>query len=120
MIEWLYWAQIIVGTSAALLNLVLSLMGRLPSLVSVGANGIVLIGLFAQLIVGAILTAQGVSCRGDVVEFFGYVIVAILVPVGAVFWSLVERSKTSTLVLAIAPFTVVVMVARMAQIWGGF
>lgn len=118
MIDWLYWAQIIVGSAAALLNLVLSLMGRLPSLVSVGANALVLIGLFAQLIVGAVMTAQGAPCKGDVVEFFGYVIVAMMVPIGAVFWSLVERSKTSTLVLAIAPFTVVVMVARMAQIWG--
>ena len=120
MIEWLYWTQIIVGSAAAFLNLVLSLMGRLPSLVSVGANALVLIGLLTQLVFGAVLTAQGVPSKGDVVEFFGYVFVAILVPIGAVFWSLVERSKTSTLVLAIAPFTVVVMVARMAQIWGLF
>jgi hypothetical protein len=118
MIEWLYWAQITVGSAAAVLNLTLSLMGRLPSLVSVGANALVLIGLLTQLLVSAVLTAQGVASKGDVVEFFGYVLVAILVPIGAVFWALVERSKTSTLVLAIAPFTVVVMVARMAQIWG--
>ena len=118
MTEWLYWAQIVVGSAAAGLNLVLALMGRLPSLVSVGANALVLLGLLAQLVTGAVLTAQGAPCKGDVVEFFGYVIVAILVPIGAVFWALIERSKTSTLVLAIAPFTVVVMVARMAQIWG--
>ncbi len=118
MTEWLYWTQIIVGSAAAGLNLILALMGRLPSLVSVGGNALVLLGLLLQLVVAAIMTAQGAPCKGDVVEFFGYVIVAILVPIGAVFWSLVERSKTSTLVLAIAPFTVVVMVARMAQIWG--
>lgn len=118
MTEWLYWTQIIVGSAAAGLNLILALMGRLPSLVSVGGNALVLLGLLLQLVVAAIMTARGAPCKGDVVEFFGYVIVAILVPIGAVFWSLVERSKTSTLVLAIAPFTVVVMVARMAQIWG--
>ena len=120
MIEWLYWTQIVVGSAAALLNLVLALMGRLPSLVSVGANALVLLGLVAQLVTGAVLTAQGAPCKGDVVEFFGYVIVAMLVPLGAAFWALIERTKTSTLVLAIAPFTVVVMVARMAQIWGLF
>ena len=118
MTEWLYWTQTIVGSTAAILNLVLALMGRLPSLVSVGANAAVLLGLLVQLLVGIVLTVQGVPSKGDVVEFFGYVFVAILVPVGAVFWALIERSKTSTLVLAIAPFTVVVMVARMAQIWG--
>jgi hypothetical protein len=120
MIEWLFWGQVWVCSAAAALNLVLAIFGRLPSLVSVGANALVFLGLLIQLVTGIVLTAQGAPCRGDVVEFFGYVIVAMLVPLGAVFWALIERTKTSTLVLAIAPFTVVVMVARMQQIWGLF
>ncbi len=118
MIDWLYGLQIVVGSLAVALNLILAIMGRLPSLVSVGANALVLTGLLVQLAVSAVMTAQGASSKGDIIEFFGYVFVALLVPIGAVFWSLVERSKTSTLVLAIAPLTVVVMLVRMAQIWG--
>ncbi len=43
-----------------------------------------------------------------------------MIPIGAGFWGLVERTRWSTMVLAVAAATVGVMLARMQQIWLGF
>jgi hypothetical protein len=55
----------------------------------------------------------------DTWEFFGYLIVAIMVPVGAAIWALVERSRWSTVIMGAGVLTVVVMLVRMHQIWTG-
>lgn len=102
----------------SLFNLVLALMGRAPSLWSVGGNAILCLVMVAQMFVTVVLLLNGQPPKGDVFEIFGYEFATLLVLLGAVFWSLVDRSKTSTLVLAIAPFAVLVMVARLLQIWG--
>jgi hypothetical protein len=46
-------------------------------------------------------------------------LVAIMVPVGAGFWALVERNRWSTVILGVAALTVAVMLVRMNQIWTG-
>ena len=46
-----------------------------------------------------------------------YLVSALLVPAAAVFWALVDRSRWSTVVLAVACFAIAVMVYRMGQIW---
>jgi hypothetical protein len=55
----------------------------------------------------------------DTVEFFAYLLVAIMVPVGAGFWALVERNRWSTVILGVAALTVAIMLVRMNQIWTG-
>lgn len=102
----------------SVLNLVLALMGREPSMWSVGGNAILLLVMLAQVLVTVVSLLNGQSPMGDIFEVFGYEVATLLVLLGAVFWSLVDRSKTSTLVLAIAPFAILVMVARLLQIWG--
>jgi hypothetical protein len=99
-------------------NLVLAIIGLLPSLWSVGGNAVLLLAMLGQIVVTVTLLLSGSSPVGDIFEIFGYQIATLLVLAGAVLWSLVERTKTSTLVLAIAPFTALVMVARLLQIWG--
>lgn len=99
-------------------NLVLALMGRAPSLWSLGGNVFLGLAMVAQMFVTVVLVLHGETPKGDIFEVFGYQFATLLVILGALFWSLVDRSKTSTLVLAIAPFTVLVMVARLLQIWG--
>jgi hypothetical protein len=94
------------------------MFGRKPSLLTIGTVVVVELALLVQLVTTVVLVVVGQTSRGDIVEFFGYVLVAMLVPAGAVFWALVERSATSTMVLAVAGLTVAVMAYRMAQIWG--
>jgi hypothetical protein len=51
------------------------------------------------------------------VEFFAYLVVALMIPVGAVFWALIERSRWATVVLGVGALTVAVMLVRMQQLW---
>jgi hypothetical protein len=53
------------------------------------------------------------------VEFFAYLIVALLIPLGAAFWALIERTRWSTVVIGVGALTVAVMLVRMNQIWTG-
>ena len=92
---------------------------RKPSLISLGAIGFVEFGLLAQLISSIVLVVGGARAKGDTIEFFAYILVAMIVPLGAAFWALIERTRWSTLVLAVGSFTVAIMLVRMHQIWFG-
>lgn len=118
MTNWLYYALLAVSGGSAALCLVLAMFGRKPSLVSIGSAVLVELALLVQLIATIVLLIMGATCKGDVIEFFGYVLVAMMVPAGAVVWSLAESNRVSTAVLAVAALTVAIMSARMAQIWG--
>jgi hypothetical protein len=51
------------------------------------------------------------------VTFLAYAVGAILIiPVG-LFWSVAEKSRSSTLVIMVACVAVAVMTARMLQMW---
>lgn len=119
MLEWLYQAQLWSALLAGVFCLVLAIAARPPSGYSVLALAVVEAGLLIQLIVGIVLVAQGQSAARDTLEYFGYLIVALLVPAGAVLWALLERSRWSTFVLAGGAFTVAVMLVRMSQLWFG-
>ena len=92
---------------------------RKPSLISLGAIGFVELGLVVQLISSIVLVASGARAKGDTIEFFAYILVALIVPLGAAFWALIERTRWSTFVLAVGSLTVAIMLVRMHQIWFG-
>jgi hypothetical protein len=119
MIEVFYLAQLWFAVAAGLFCLVLGLIGKPPSLWSVGALGAVLLGLIGQFIFTTIAVVGGAQAAVDTVEFYAYLLVAIMVPVGAGFWALVERNRWSTVILGVAALTVAVMLVRMNQIWTG-
>lgn len=120
MIDWLYSAQIGLGVVAGLFAIVMGLAKRKPSGYTVGALALVELGLGAQLAVSISLVFLGERAKQDTAEFFAYLIVALMVPAGAVFWALIERSRWSTVILGIGALTVAVMLVRMQQIWSGF
>lgn len=117
MIDWLYQAAQLVAVAGGLLALVLGLFGRLPSLVSLIPLVLTTLGLIVQGFVAiGVLIAGGVS-KGDPIEWFGYLITALLVAVAAGFWALAERNRYSTMILGAANLTVAIMLLRMWQIW---
>lgn len=76
--------------------------------------------LVVQLVTTILLVAQGQKAATDTVEFFIYVIVALLIPPAAVFWALIERnSRWSTVVLSVSALSIAVMLVRMHQLWTG-
>lgn len=117
MIEWFAWVQVIVAIVAGLLCLALGASGHEPDDFSLGAVLLVEILLLAQLVVALVAPAAGNNPSGNPLEFYTYLISAIILLPLAGFWGLVERTKWSTLVLGVAALAVAVMVVRMLQIW---
>lgn len=119
MLEWWYQAQLWYGVAAGLLLVLMGLIGRKPSGFSLALVAGSEFGLLMQLIASITLVILGERAELDTWEFFGYLIVAIMVPVGAAIWALVERSRWSTVIMGAGVLTVVVMLVRMHQIWTG-
>ena len=119
MIDWWSWAQIWFATAGGLLLVLMGLVGRKPSGFSISLVALCEGALLAQLAMSTVLVATGQRAALDTLEFFGYLLVALMVPVGAGLWALVERTKWSTVVLGAGMLTVAVMLVRMIQIWTG-
>ena len=117
MIEVFTWVQVAVAVTAGLLCVVLGLAGKAPADVTMGSLALIEVLLVAQLIVAVAAPAFGNTATGNVLEFYVYLISAVLIPPAAVFWALLERGKWSTVTLGVAAFAVAVMVYRMQQIW---
>ncbi len=117
MIEWLTNVQLLVAVGAGVLACILSLAGRIPSDLTVGATALVELLLLGQLVVALASPAIGNEPTGNLAEFFVYLISAIIVPPAAVFWALIERTRSSTAILGASCLVVAIMVYRMSQIW---
>ncbi|GAA4376254.1 hypothetical protein [Agromyces bauzanensis] len=117
MIEWFTWVQLAVAVAAGLVCIVLGLAGRAPNDVTNGALALVEVLLVVQLVVAIAAPAFGNEATGSLLEFYTYLVGALLLPPGAIFWGLLERSRWSTVVLGVAALAVAVMVYRMLQIW---
>jgi uncharacterized membrane protein len=119
MIEILYQVGLWLSLAVGLLSLLLGLIGRPPSGISVGAQALVELYLVVQLVASIVIVASGARAKNDTVEFFAYLITAVIIPIGAVLWALLERSKWSTVVLGVSALAIAVMLVRMHQIWTG-
>ncbi|HEY8913614.1 hypothetical protein [Lacisediminihabitans sp.] len=117
MIEWFTWLQVDVAVLAGLLCLALGFAGRAPNDWSMGAALVVELLLVAQLVVAIVAQAVGNPPTGSLLEFYLYLVSAIILVPLAGFWALVERNRWSTVILGVACLAVAVMVYRMYQIW---
>lgn len=117
MIEWFTTAQVGVAVVAGLLCLVLGLVGRKPNDYTLGATALVELLLVVQVVISIVSPFIGNNPTGSLLEYWVYLVSAVLVPAAAVFWALVDRSRWSTVVLAVACLAIAVMVYRMGQIW---
>lgn len=117
MIDWFAWVQIGVAVAAGLFCLILGFMGRRPSDFSVGALAVVEVLLLAQLVVAIVAPFVGNAAAGSLLEFYTYLVAAILIPVGVTAFALFERSRWSTVVLGVGALAIAVMLARMQIIW---
>lgn len=117
MILWLTIAQIVIAVAAGIFCLVACLIGRRPSDFSVGALALVEVLLIVQVIVAIVAPLTGNPPTGDLLEYWVYLVSAVLLPVGAVLWALMERSRWSTVILGVAALAIAVMLWRMQVIW---
>ena len=119
MLEPLYYVLLFLTLGVGAIQLVLGFFGRKPGQPEILMSLAVLAGLSVQLLVSTIVALSGQRAAVSTLEYFGYLLVAIIVQLGAGFWALAERTKWSTVILGAAALTVSVMLVRMLQIWSG-
>ncbi|GGI47858.1 cell shape-determining protein MreD [Agromyces flavus] len=117
MIEWFAWVQVGVAVVAGLLCIVLGLAGRVPNDLVLGALAVVELLLIVQVVVAIVAPTVGNPPTGSLLEFWVYLVSAVLLPPAAALWALLDRGRWATVVCGVAALAVAVMVYRMLQIW---
>jgi hypothetical protein len=117
VILWFTYVEVAVAVIAGILCVVAGLAGRPPGDVSVGSLALLEVLLLAQIVIAIIAPFAGNPPTGSLLEFWVYLVSAALLPVAAVAWALLERSRWSTVIMGIAALAVAVMVWRMHAIW---
>ena len=119
MLEPLYYILLVLSLLVGANQLVLGFFGRKPGQTEIVMSLAVFAGLSVQLLVSTIIVIAGERAVISTLEFFGYLLVAMILMFAAGFWALAEKTKWSTVVLGAASLTVAVMLVRMLQLWTG-
>lgn len=106
-----------VAVLVGLLCVVLGVAGRRPGDASVLPVGALELLLVAQVVIAVVAPLAGNPPTGNPVEFWAYLIAAVLIPPGAVVWALTDKTRWGTVVLGVAALAVAVMLWRMQIIW---
>ena len=113
MLVWMYQGLIALSLGVALICAVPAIAGKGVNLVSLSTIGILELGLLVQLVTTFVVG----GANPGVIEIIGYEIAAMLVLLGAVALTTIEKTKRASLVLAVAPLVICVMLVRMWTIW---
>jgi hypothetical protein len=108
---------VVVAGAAAVLAVVLGLAGRRPSDLVLAGPAVVELLLLAQVVIAIVQPVAGHPPTGNPVEFWAYLLSALIIPPAAIFWALTERTRWSVVVVGVACFAVAVMFVRMQIIW---
>jgi hypothetical protein len=106
-----------IAVVAGVLAIGLGLAGRRPSDLSLAGPAVVELLLIAQLVIAIVAPGAGNPPSGNPVEFFAYLLSALVIPPAAIGWALMERTRWSVVVVGIACLAVAVMLVRMEIIW---
>jgi hypothetical protein len=120
MVDALSYAVIATALLFAIVVLVYVALDRIPDWTLLGLAGVVEALTVVLVIASAVLLATGSHEMSgiDATTYFGYLATALFaLPVGF-FWSLAEKSRGATAVLAAASLTHAFLVVRTFQIWG--
>jgi hypothetical protein len=119
MVEWLLVPILAISAAIGTFLLVAGVFGAIPRGSFLLTFSFVEIGLLIQAAVAIGMTLAGARASVSTFEFFGYLLVALLLPLIAAVWALAEKTKWSTVILGFCALTVAVMLLRMWQIWTG-
>jgi uncharacterized membrane protein len=120
MVEFWFWFQLWTYLGVGVISIAMTVISKALHSVTLIAQMAVVAGLGLQALLSIFLVILGQRAATSTLEFFGYLIVALMVSVGAIIWGLLDRTnRWSNAVLALSAFTVAVMVIRMQQLWTG-
>lgn len=109
----------IVGLASTIVCLVAAVLKKKPNDFTLLALVAVELFIVVYAIGSAIRLINGQGIVGEAWEFWGYMFTAAMLPVAGFYWAMMERTFWSNYVMSAVGVTVVVMLARMAQIWYG-
>lgn len=109
----------IVGLASTIVCVVAAVMKKKPNDITLLALIAVELFVVAYAIGSVVRLAGGQLMVGEAWEFWGYMFTAAMLPVAGFYWAMMERTYWSNYVMSAVGITVVVMLARMAQIWYG-
>lgn len=112
-----FWLTCLLGGLAFLASFWQFLRGRAPNDISQGSAIVLQTWLFIYFIGSIVMQILTDGPSGDWLEYYGYLLTAMVIPAGAVTWSLSEKSRWGTLILALVGPVLIVMVQRMNVIW---
>lgn len=117
MISWLVLGQAaVVGALGAAVAVAGLARVKMNDLV-LGAAALTLVMLLVQVIASIIAPIVGAGPTGDLLEYWTYLVSALLIPPAATIWALTDKGRWSVLVVGLGLLAVAVMVYRMHQIW---
>lgn len=119
VVDGLFIAGTVVCLLSTLLCVGAALVRQPPNDITILAVAAVELFLLVYAGAGTIRQISGEPVAGEAWEFWGYLLTALLIPVGAFWWAILERSRWSNLVLGAVGVTIFVMLVRMEQIWDG-
>lgn len=91
---------------------------RTPGWGLLGALGLLEAALLAQCVAGLVQLA-GIDRPLETATFLGYLIGVLFVLPVATGWAVREPSRYSTAVIMVGVLTVIVLIARLQQVWDG-
>jgi hypothetical protein len=117
VITWYTTVAVVVAAAAAILAIGLGLAGRKPSDLVLAGPALLELLLVGQVGIGIVSPLAGNPPTGNPLEWWAYVVAALIIPPAAIFWALTERTRWSVVVVGIACFAIAVMFVRMQIIW---
>ncbi|WP_160666759.1 hypothetical protein [Pseudarthrobacter sp. ATCC 49987] len=112
-----FYIILVVGLVSSVICLIAGILKKAPNDTTILSVAAVELSLLVYLVGSIVRVAGGEQIAGEPWEFWGYLLTALLLPVGAVYWGILERTRWSNFVLAAVGVTAMVMAARMNQIW---
>lgn len=117
MIPWFTMLQITLACAAGLFCIIAGLAGRRPSDYTVGSLLLVEVLLIVQVVIAIIAPLAGNPPTGDLLEYWVYLVSAVLLPIGGTAWALIDRTRWSTVILGVVGLSLAIMLWRMQTIW---
>jgi hypothetical protein len=116
-VDGFFIAGAVVALVSTLVCVAAAVIRQPPNDITILTVAAVELFLLVYGVAAIIRQAGGEAVAGAAWEFWGYWLTALLVPVAAFWWAILERSRWSNLVLGAVGLTIFVMLFRMEQIW---
>jgi hypothetical protein len=112
-----FYIILVVGLLSTIICATAGILKKSPNDATILSVAAVEVALLVYLVGSIVRLATGEHIAGEAWEFWGYLVTALMLPVAAVYWSILERTRWSNFVLSAVGVTALVMAARMNQIW---